>query len=416
MNDAKKSAGTAGLAFVLILSIGAIALAGWSFTLSVPSSGPGIPPGIDSMGYHPLSVKPHKAKPWWREDEDTQGGKKRAVTLSPRGADEFKLSLPNSGLKDPQDMSWPYDDYFVYEMVRGSYPNYSVYPGKGKFINTYEAYENGVDLTEVFEYKWGSKKSTDILAMTTSAQFDAHRRVESITFNVTEIERLSGSGSGIQYETPLYEIHMKPGENKLHWTTTHFKKSSGRAAEKEKEKIVKDVTVDAPKDGFFCYSGADSPGLIATLLAAVELDGNEPASVWVLGGGNLAIFAGLEGTLMDADPIFTRVTVFPLETSDAILREWWEYSRRFFKYWMPPDDVRTFILFEEGANYLQRFKRSQNKSIAEEAKSKYAIGAGNVMAYVDEKGRVIRVEQMGGTYSMASELVKIGRKDTWWVK
>ena len=176
---------------------------------------------------------------------------------------------------------------------------------------------------------------------------------------------------------------------------------------------MRDVSVKAPKDGFYIYSGSDSPGLVALMLSALELDGDEPASVWVLGGGNLALWATVKGDLVDAEPIFTRVTIYPLDECPTYLKRWWNTTREFFYDWKP-DNLRTYIIFEEGANYSDSFTGQRKERRARKYADLYRIGADIVVAYLDDKDRLVRIEQIGSDYCTAAELVKIGTEDKWW--
>jgi hypothetical protein len=124
----------------------------------------------------------------------------------------------------------------------------------------------------------------------------------------------------------------------------------------------------------------------------------------------------VDDTLIRAEPLFTRVTIMPIESTDLELRQWWFWTRGFYNGWMPPENVRTFLLFEEGPNYASFFKSVGDKGKAAEYEEVYSMGGDIVIAYVDDEGRLIRAEQIGGIYCTAAELKKIGGASTWWGK
>ena len=400
--------GNAGLGILLICSFGAILLAGWSFSLTSNEHHVQGIDGIDSMRYQAFSVSPYN-RTWWAEGEDSSGIEKRPIELERKGEDELKLSLPNVGLREPDEINWPYKDGFTYDLVQGGHNGYSVYTNKGSFKNTYATDEFGGRLEENFEYKYSPHYYTDLMVALTETEFDTNRKVKGIHLNVT-----GEYGYGARYpdelaETPYYEISVVNQGSKINWIVYDYNYSES-GYEKEK---VRDVSVKAPEDGFYIFSGSDTPGLVALMLSALELDGDEPASVWVLGGGNFALWVTVQGPLMYAEPIFTRVTIYPLDECPTYLKRWWNTTREFFYDW-EPDELRTYILFEEGANYLGSFTGQYEEREAKEYADLYRIGADIVVAYLDDKDRLVRIEQIGSEYCTAAELVKIGTEDKWW--
>lgn len=395
--------GGAALTILLACSFGAIFLAGWSYTLtSVGNHQPYIP-GSDSMGYHQVSALPHWRKTWWATEKDAGGVDRRLFELERGGRRDFKLDLPNVGVKDPKDIGWPYKDGFSYELVQGAYAGYSTYPEKGTLTSTYACGEESGSLFEVFDY-WPKGKPFSNLRLSMVNEFDENRKATYVNLNAVDIPPY---GNTVLMEQPLYEISMEAKDGKLHWVT--MKSNFAHGVYKAKE--IQDTTIDAPEDGFYFYIGSDSPGQIALLLSVLELDGEEPASVWVLGGGNMAIWNTQYGDLMAAKPIFTRMTVYPFDTAPSWLRRWWVASRKFYEGWKP-GELRTYILFEEGDNYLRKFERDEEGWV--QFYNMFINGADIVVAYMDEKDRLVRVEQVGAAYCTASELKKIGTNDKWW--
>ena len=240
--------------------------------------------------------------------------------------------------------------------------------------------------------------------MSTVNEFDENRKATYVNLNAVDIPPF---GNTVLMEQPKYEISMKNKDGKLHWVTTKSNYVNGKYEAKE----VQNKTIDAPEDGFYFYVGSETPGQIALLLSVLELDGEEPASVWVLAGGNLAIWNTQYDDLSAAKAIFTRMTAYPLDKAPSWLRKWWVASRKFYEGWKP-GELRTYILYEEGNNYYATYERDEE--LAVQFYRMYLNGADIVVAYLDEKDRLVRVEQVGAAYCTASELKKIGTNDKWW--
>ncbi len=395
--------GGVALTALLVCSFAAILMAGWSYTLTSADNHQPYIPGTDSMGYHPVSVSPYWGKTWWVTEKDASGADKRLFELVRRYKNDFKLDLPNVGVKDPKDIIWPYKDGFTYELVQGAYAGYSTYPEKGTMISTYAIGEESGSLSEVFDY-WPKGKPYGNLRMSTVNEFDENRKATYVNLNAVDIPPF---GNTVLMEQPKYEISMKNKDGKLHWVTTKSNYVNGKYEAKE----VQNKTIDAPEDGFYFYVGSETPGQIALLLSVLELDGEEPASVWVLAGGNLAIWNTQYDDLSAAKPIFTRMTAYPLDKAPSWLRKWWVASRKFYEGWKP-GELRTYILYEEGNNYYATYERDEEKAV--QFYLMYLNGADIVVAYLDDKDRLVRVEQVGASYCTAAQLKKIGTNDKWW--
>ena len=406
MNKQKSHGGTYISAILLVCSFGAIFLAGWSYALTSGDNHPPYIPGSDSMGYHPVSVSPIGSKTWWVEEKISGGGMMRAFELERRGKKSFKLDLPNVGVKDPEDIVWPYKDGFTYELVQGEHA-FSVYPQTGTFVSKYVTGEGGGILSEVFDY-WPSGMESTLARFNSILAFNVNREMVKTDFMATE------NPSDVKpksKEQKLYAINLENKDDRLHMVSTNLMPKEGASS----EKTIVDLTVDAPVDGFYTYTGSHSPGRIALLLSVLELDGLEPASVWVSGGGNIALWHTVYGDQTEAEPLFRRMTVYPLEDCPSWLRKWWNASRRFYNGWKP-GELRTYILFEEGANYFSHFDGDKEPQETMLYNDLYRNGGDIVVAYMDDKDRLVRVEQVGASYCTAAQLKKIGTDDKWWGK
>jgi len=400
------SRGGVALTALLVCSFAAILLAGWSYTLTSGDNHQPYIPGTDSMGYHPLSVSPNLHKTWWVTEKDADGADKRLFELERRGKKSFKFDLPNVGVKDPEDIVWPYKDGFTYELVQGEHA-FSVYPQKGTFASKYVTGEGGGILSEVFDY-WPAGNKYSMLRFNSILAFDENRKMVKTDFMITE------NPSDIKpdaKEQKLYEISLETKDDKLHMVSTNLMPKKDESS----ERTIVDITVDAPEDGFYTYTGSNSPGQIALLLSTLELDGEEPACVWILGGGNMALWNTVYGNQMKVVPLFTRMTVYPLEDCPSWLRKWWLASRRFYDGWKP-GELRTYILFEEGANYFSHFDGDKEPYTTLLYNDLYRNGGDIVVVYLDDKDRLVRVEQVGASYCTAAQLKKIGTDDKWWGK
>ncbi len=389
--------GWTGMPLLIAIGLGIFILSGWSSVFtgmnrqgSLNSAWPG------NMAYAAVSVSPRTGIPWWSKGTDASGRQQPAFTLSRRAEDEFDFELPNTGLKKPADIKWPYSGDLKYEMVRDAYAGYSIYPGKGTSSGAVAPGGSGGRLDEVLNYRYGAKASGQGLRLEIGGTFDASHKTGDVSYKAVLLQDSTA--------LPQREILASRKDGKLGWKSLIYEYPEGSDPAKAKKKYVRDYLIAAHGAGWFFYTGADSPGYIALLMSAVDLNADAPPSVWVLGGGQMPLVDRIEGDITRIEPVFTRMTILPIGKAGAQLTAWWNASRKFYNGWMPPQGVRTFILFEEGANLGARLKTAGMSFAVNQYVERYSRGEDIVIAYVDSKDRLIRVEQIGGAWCTAVEL------------
>lgn len=305
------------------------------------------------------------------------------VGAADRGDTDF--SSPNTGLKEPVDIIWPYEDEFMYQMEPDGPFNTLDMKSKVESVSYYDTGEDGGSLVEQYMLKgYGMSLTT-----TATVEFDKHRRIEALNTK-HEIEYAQplmgddGSGMDITYEPEKGKMYIP----------------------------MADMEIDVPKDGFFSFTGSDSPGQLALMLSAVDLDGDEPVKVWSFNGGDWILGEPTLGIFR-----FTRVAITPYEDCSPTTQRWWQNTRDDYDDWQPPDDVRTYILEIEQSKYIYYIEgEGDSHPDLESTIALYPTEGPYAAVYIDDKHRLIRIEQPTGLMSTLAELKNIGGKKPWWGK
>lgn len=333
------------LAPLLVLSIGAIILAG-SF---VPATG-----HLDT------------------------GHSIRLVSSSE--AADIDLSLPNTGLKNPDDITWPNADEFGYVYDADMGDMLSAMQGMSGRItieSTVEPSAAGGRLEDILKTETSQQGMRMVMSMNFDAQYDASHRATSIGFSM---------GTKIYSKMPMKlpdKLFSYTGELRDGKLIEDFKGSPMTGMKNSHSERP------APDDGFFFAGGTSTPGLTALLLAALDIEDGKEATVWMINpdlpqGGPLEMEAG-----------FFRARICRLDKCDDGIRDTWDESRGELDNWKPDGDTKAYALYP--LPYTSE------------------VFDGLYFAYVDNDGRLIRLEEPLGPEPVSLTLTKTLKKSSaWW--
>jgi len=268
-------------------------------------------------------------------------------------------------------------------------------------VCTYSADANGGTFDERKEFKSGYESSVGIF----SAKFDEHRQIETIDFTY--------KGKG-QYPAgslnEAFNIKVINQGDKIRissdWPFVFY--DSGQP--------TKVLEIAAPSDGFFDFSGSDSPSSMAVMLSAVDLDGDEPAEVWAFGLQGLTIGPGVLQVITGTDSLFTRFKITSLEKCSDRAKEWWEKSRKYYDNWRPPENWKTYIFEGDAENFYGYLDSPDYSYIRMETDDIYSPHGPWVAAYLNEEGLLVRIEQPTDIESPLTTLSHLGGEEAWWTE
>jgi hypothetical protein len=303
-------------------------------------------------------------------------------------------SLPNTGLKNPTDITWPYADQYSYEVnLNGPFSPFEK-PTKEIFSSEYLPEADGGIFIEQYELR------TAFMIAETAAEieFDEHRLIKSIENNLG----IKFVGSGYTADEGFEAVHTFDN-GKLHIEAGFF------GANLPEDALKAEVRLPAPDDGCYLFGGSDLPGTLAFLLSAIDLDGEEPVEVWTYNGGDWILGYPTVGIFR-----FMRLGIYPYESASADTREWWEDIREDYDDWQPADDVRIVILENLGDSVSFFNEGDEMTPEVEDMLPVYPEIGPFAAAYIDGKGRLIRIEQPSGLLGDLSVLDKIGAGGSWW--
>ncbi len=293
------------------------------------------------------------------------------------------FNLPNTGLKDPGEIIWPYEDEFTYEMVPDGPFNTFDMKNNIKAVSSYDIDEFTSRLVEEYEVRgYGASMVT-----TTTIDFDERRCV-----------RILDTKHSLDFSQPVPLTEDEKGLQVV------YEPRNGKMF------IAKaDSEIDVPKDGFFSFVGSDAPGLLALAISALDLDGDEPVTVWTFNGGDWILGEPTVGVFR-----FMRVGITPFEDCTPKVKRWWENQRDYYDDWEPPEDVKTYILEIEASKYAFYVEGENYMAELESTVNLYPNVGPYAAIYMDDENRLVRVEQPTGLLATLAELKKIGSRKTWW--
>jgi len=396
--------GTVEASFLFIISVIGVLIPGWGAIIPNRAHYSNIPCSINALGYDGISVAPKSGKPWWRQKNEAPKEKAASTRTQKKGALR-NLSLPNIGLKDPADFSWPYGSEFTYE---AEIRNEDILPSgisrTGRLVNRYYADESGAKL----EGEIVLRSEFDTMTIGTKVEFDEDSKADIINLYIYDRENFPGMPGGPSQEIRF--IFENDGEK------VSLRANIPRDAGMLMEPGIYDREFYAPNDGFFFFTGADTPGFTALLLAAVDLDTGKPAKVWVFTGSFWLILGENAEEIRDLDQFLTYITITDLKNCPAETQKWWEDSRKYYNDWRPTDDVRTIIFEGDTDTFYPYYNETWSYGTKAQIADIYKPYGPFAVAYMDFAGRVIRIEQPGGFLCTAADLKEIGGQKAWWGK
>jgi hypothetical protein len=326
MNKRKRNCGSAGLGALLLASFISIFLAGWGATVEPPSRMQRMLPRADDTGCAAYSVKPHKKERWWGTGKQA-GGIGRYSNFGKHESRPLTLDLPNIGLKDADEVVWPYGEEFAYEMAPFGHVSGEARLNNYRFDYTYKEKPSGgllqetADISPFEDFKMTSESSIELDGEGKTSTAESLGRI-------TVSEKFA---SGIE----TMELHTLLAN---HGGTTDF-----TIFLPEMEKYGSDIphqittTVDSPPDGFFFVSISSSPGYIAFLLSRVDWENYDRPKVWAPDFmGQVPYSVGFIS--------FMRLTISRLDECPREVRDWWEESRADFGGWRPDDGTSVVVM------------------------------------------------------------------------
>jgi hypothetical protein len=305
---------------------------------------------------------------------------KEDSSIAPTETD-IDLSLPNIGLKDPDDIKWPGGEILKYEYATDLSTMFATLPGiTGEM--TIESENNPFpDGGEMKDSQTMISTSQGIRTEATIelyAEYDQTHRVKSL--GVTLGMKIRGS-LPIPMKIPDTIISYK-GELR-----------DGKLIEDVKGAPMMGIQAthserDVPDDGFFFCSGSGTPGLTALMLSALDIEDGDTATVWLVNPS----FQGLG--ISEPGPGFIRASTTRLDRSHQEIRDFWDGSRQTFDNWIPPEGVKTYATYEETDNIDSRTV---------------------FFSYIDNNGKVIRIETIFDGEPITVNLQKAhGTSKAWW--
>ena len=371
--------GSASIGFIIVLSLSA-------FLISALGHG----------NIQPSPVATKKADTWWSEQE-----KKVSKQYTTEQSKTPGLSTENTGLKDPDDINWPYGEEFTYKLaIRSEIKNEIDIPIKSELNCTVDFRDSGGSFDEAVTVKDSYARGS----IGADATFVEHHKIKNLTMYIEMVDDIRGADS----ETPRVEYYFE-----VVGDTTQL-----QANIPPEESMFfpgpYQMEFNTPADGYFYLTGADTPGFTALLLSSVDLDKGKQANVWIFNPSFFLLFGENEESMRDPEDFLTYVTISDLNECPEETKEWWENSRKYFNNWKPSLGVRT-IIFEGNTDTFYPFY-DDSWYFAEDADipDTYMPYGPFAVAYVDEEGRMIRFEQPGGFLCKTATLEDIETGKPWW--
>jgi len=400
--DNHKGAALSG--FLLFISGIAILLAGWGAVTPNRQHHSTAGYGNDSMGYYPISTSPEEGNPWWGAQKEAP---KEEVTTPAKQKESAArdLSLPNIGLRDPAKLSWPYGGEFTYEAeIRSEGILPQGISRTARLVSRYYTDQAGPKLEEELVLR----SEFDTMTIGSGVEFDEYRKAGIINLYISEKEHFPGMGGAA---SPEMRFVFESNGGKVNLRAS-IPKGMGTLTTPG----IHDREFYAPDDGFFFFTGTDTPGFTALLLSAIDLDCGKPAKVWVFSGSFWLILGEKAEEIRDLDQFLTYITITDLKNCPAETQGWWEVSRKYYHDWRPPEDVRIMIFEGDTDTFFPYYNESWSYGTKAQIADIYKPYGPFAVAYMDDDGRVIRIEQPGGFLWTAADLKEVGGEKAWWGK
>lgn len=374
--------GSASIGFIIVLSLSA-------FIISALGHG----------NIQPTPFVTKKADAWWSEQE-----KKVSKQYTKEQTKNPGLSTKNMGLKDPDDITWPYGEEFTYKLVvRNEIKDDLGMPVKSTSRSYYETANSGGTFKEELTIR--SKYEHGLLGA--KVTFDVNRKVRGLNLYIEMKEAMHGMG-GSETIRIGFRFEEQDGITELYLDVPPELVEDGFP-------LINDIIeFDTPDDGYFYFTGADTPGFVALLLSAVDIDGKKPVKVWVFNSSLFLLIGEEAEELRDPEDFLTYVTISDLNECPDETKEWWEDSRKYFNNWKPSLGVRTIIFEGNTDTFYPFYDESWYFTEDADIPDTYMPYGPFAVAYVDEEGRMIRFEQPGGFLCKTAMLEDIETGKPWW--